>query len=132
MSSRRFLPRKVAISIAAVAIAGAGSLGVALRSSLASDHQDTPEVELHPRLDINDVYAFPGSNADRIALVLTTSSPLTPAASVGAAFDPDILYQIKVDNTGDGVEDLVLQFTFDGEGTGQTVTMRGPWSVSTR
>ena len=126
MSSRRFLPRKVAISIAALVIAGAGSLGVALRSSLASDHQDTPEVELHPRLDINDVYAFPGSNADRIALVLTTSSPLTPAASVGAAFDPDILYQIKVDNTGDGVEDLVLQFTFDGDGAGQHVTMHGP------
>ena len=107
-------------------VVGAGTLGIALRSSLASDHQDTPEVELHPRLDINDVYAFPGSNANRIALVLTTSSPLTPAASAGAVFDPDILYQIKVDNTGDGVEDLVLQFTFDGDGAGQQVTMRGP------
>jgi hypothetical protein len=107
-------------------VVGAGTLGIALRSSLASDHQDTPEVELHPRLDINDVYAFPGSNANRIALVLTTSSPLTPAASAGAVFDPDILYQIKVDNTGDGVEDLVLQFTFDGDGAGQQVTLRGP------
>ena len=126
MSPQRFSPRRAAISIAALALAGAGSLGIALRSSLASDHQDTPEVELHPRLDINDVYAFPGSNADRIALVLTTSSPLTPAASVGAVFDPDILYQIKVDNTGDGVEDLVLQFTFDGEGAAQQVTMHGP------
>jgi len=126
MSPQRFSPRRAAISIAALALAGAGSLGIALRSSLASDHQDTPEVELHPRLDINDVYAFPGSNADRIALVLTTSSPLTPAASVGAVFDPDILYQIKVDNTGDGVEDLVLQFTFDGAGAAQQVTMHGP------
>jgi hypothetical protein len=107
-------------------VVGAGTLGIALRTSLASDHQDTPEVELHPRLDINDVYAFPGSNANRIALVLTTSSPLTPAASAGAVFDPDILYQIKVDNTGDGIEDLVLQFTFDGDGAGQQVTMRGP------
>lgn len=107
-------------------VVGAGTLGIALRTSLASDHQDTPEVELHPRLDINDVYAFPGSNANRIALVLTTSSPLTPAASAGAVFDPDILYQIKVDNTGDGVEDLVLQFTFDGDGGGQQVTLRGP------
>jgi hypothetical protein len=107
-------------------LAGAGSFGLAIKSSLASDHQDTPEVELHPRLDINDVYAFPGSDANRIALVLTTSSPLTPAASAGAAFDPDILYQIKVDNTGDGVEDLVLQFTFDGEGAGQRVTLHGP------
>jgi hypothetical protein len=126
MSPRRFPLHSAAISIAALVMAGAGSLGVALRSSSASDHQDTPEVELHPRLDINDVYAFPGSNANRIALVLTTSSPLTPAASVGAVFDPDILYQIKVDNTGDGVEDLVLQFTFEGEGGNQQVTMHGP------
>ena len=126
MSPQRSLPRRLAFPIAALVLAGAGSLGVALRTSLASDHQDTPEVELHPRLDINDVYAFPGSNANRIALVLTTSSPLTPAASVGATFDPDILYQIKVDNTGDGVEDLVFQFTFDGEGSGQQVTMFGP------
>lgn len=126
MSSQRSLPRRLAFAVAALGLAGAGSLVVALRTSLASDHQDTPEVELHPRLDINDVYAFPGSNPNRIALVLTTSSPLTPAASVGATFDPDILYQIKVDNTGDGVEDLVFQFTFDGEGPGQQVTMHGP------
>jgi hypothetical protein len=118
--------RRAAITVGALLLVGTGSLVVALRSSIASDHQDTPEVELHPRLDINDVYAFPGSNANRIALVLTTSSPLTPAASVGAVFDPDILYQIKVDNTGDGVEDLVFQFTFDGDGANQQVTMRGP------
>jgi len=126
MSPSRSLPRSAAFTIGALLLVGAGSIGVALRSSFASDHQDTPEVELHPRLDINDVYAFPGSNANRIALVLTTSSPLTPAASVGASFDPDILYQIKIDNTGDGVEDLVLQFTFDGEGASQQVTLHGP------
>jgi len=118
--------RRAAITIGTVLLVGTGSLGIALRSSIASDHQDTPEVELHPRLDINDVYAFPGSNANRVALVLTTSSPLTPATSAGAAFDPDILYQIKVDNTGDGIEDLVLQFTFDDNGAGQQVTLRGP------
>jgi hypothetical protein len=122
--------RSATLTVAALFLAGAGSLSVALRPSLASDHQDTPEVELHPRLDINDVYAFPGSTPDRIALVLTTSSPLTPAASAGAAFDPDILYQIKVDNTGDAIEDLVLQFTFDGDGASQTVTLRGPTAPS--
>jgi hypothetical protein len=92
----------------------------------ASDHQDTPEVELSPRMDINDVYAFPGSSADRIALVLTTSSPITPGQSAGAAFDPNLLYQIKVDNTGDGIEDRVFQITFDQQGTSQQVTVRGP------
>lgn len=126
MLAQRSLRRRWAIAAGSLLMTAAASMGLALRSSLASDHQDTPEVELHPRLDINDVYAFPGSNADRIALVLTTSSPITPATSAGAVFDPDILYQIKVDNSGDSVEDVVLQFTFDGEGAGQQVTLRGP------
>jgi hypothetical protein len=112
--------------LAAGTLLAVSAASIAFRASLASDHQDTPEVELHPRLDINDVYAFPGTSADRIALVLTTSSPITPATP--AAFASDILYQIKVDNTGDAVEDVVFQFTFDGEGPGQKVTMRGPVS----
>jgi hypothetical protein len=93
---------------------------------VASDHQDTPEVELSPRMDINDVYAFPGSSDDRIVLVMTTSSPITPAQSASASFDPNLLYQLKVDNTGDAVEDLVLQFTFSGTGANQRVSVRGP------
>ena len=90
----------------------------------ASDHQDTPEVELNPRMDINDVYAFPGASADRIALIVTTSSPI---AGSNASFDPNLLYQIKIDNTGDAVEDLVFQVTFDdGAGAAQKYTVRGP------
>ncbi len=92
----------------------------------ASDHQDTPEVELSPRMDINDVYAFPGASADRIVLVMTTSSPITPAQSAAASFDPNLLYQLKIDNTGDGVEDRVLQFTFTGSGANQQIQIRGP------
>ncbi|MFL5578094.1 MAG: DUF4331 family protein [Gemmatimonadaceae bacterium] len=112
-------PRSPALLGAALvtAVATAGAL-------LASDHQDTPEVELNPRMDINDVYAFPGASADRIVLVLTTSSPI---AGQNASFDPNLLYQIKVDNTGDAKEDLVFQATFDrGTGTAQKITLRGP------
>jgi hypothetical protein len=112
------------MAVLGLVLAAAG--GVGLVGALdASDHQDTPEVELNPRMDINDVYAFPGSTDDRIVLVLSTSSPLTPSASATAAFDPNLLYQLKVDNTGDAVEDLVLQFTFTGGGS-QRVEMRGP------
>jgi hypothetical protein len=96
------------------------------RSSIASDHQDTPEVELSPRMDVNDVYAFPGATADRIVLAMTTSSPITPAQSAAAAFDPNLLYQLKVDNSGDGIEDKVFQITFSGSGANQQVTVRGP------
>jgi len=116
-------PRTLALVSAVAALSASLAL---TRSSLASDHQDTPEVELSPRMDINDVYAFPGSSPDRIALVLTTSSPITPAQSAAAAFDPNLLYQLKVDNTGDGVEDKVIQITFNGTGASQRVTVRGP------
>lgn len=107
----------------AVLVATIAALGVA-QLVRASDHQDTPETELNPRSDINDVYAFPGSTADRIALILTTSSPI---AGQNASFDPNLLYQLKIDNTGDAVEDLVLQVTFDdGVGSAQKYTVRGP------
>ena len=104
-------------------VAAVGSIGVA-GAVYASDHMDTPEVELNPRMDINDVYAFPGASADRIALIMTTSSPI---AGTTASFDPDLLYQLKIDNSGDAIEDLVLQVTFDGGvGSAQRYTVRGP------
>jgi hypothetical protein len=77
-------------------------------------------------MDINDVYAFPGSTADRIVLAMTTSSPITPAQSASASFDPNLLYQLKIDNSGDGVEDKVIQITFTGTGTNQQMVVRGP------
>ena len=119
-SLRRLATPRAFGTLAALAVAATAT------SVLASDHQDTPEVELSPRMDINDVYAFPGSSADRIALVMTTSSPITPAGGATAGFDTNLLYQIKVDNTGDGIEDRVLQFTVTGSGPNQQITLRGP------
>ena len=90
---------------------------------LSSDHQDTPEVELNPRCDINDVYAFPGASGKTV-LVMTTASPIPGGTTL--AFDVDKLYQIKVDHNGDAIEDRVLQFTFSGSASAQSVTLRGP------
>lgn len=113
--------------LVAFGLAATVAIAVLTRIAVASDHQDTPEVEFSQRMDINDVYAFPGASPDRIALVVTTASPLTPAqANAGFTFDPNLLYQIKVDNDGDAVEDLVFQVTFDGTGPSQTVNVRGP------
>ncbi len=94
--------------------------------ALASDHQDTPEVELNPSMDMTDVYAFPGSQPGRIALVMMSHPFLTPAAAAGASFDPNLLYQFKIDTDGDAKEDKVIQVTFSGTGVDQTVNVRGP------
>lgn len=118
------LPTKWA-RMAAVGLVATAALAGAV---IASDHQDTPIVEFNPRYDVNDVYAFPGSSPDRIALVLGTSSPLTPAGTRTAAFGDknEVLYQLKIDNTGDAREDLVFQFTFSGERGEQKVRVQGP------
>lgn len=103
---------------------GAACVALATRHASASDHQDTPEVELNPTMDINDVFAFPGSSAGRIVLAMTTASPLTPGTPI--SFNPNLLYQFKIDNSGDGVEDRVIQVTFTGSGASQQVHVRGP------
>ena len=118
--------RRRALAAGLVVIAGAGgAAGIAI----GSDHQDTPEVELNPRMDMTDVYAFPGASAGRIVLVMNSRAFLTPGATAAdASFDPDLLYQFKIDNspTLDGKEDLVIQVTFTGTGADQQVEVRGP------
>jgi uncharacterized protein DUF4331 len=109
----------------ALAVAIAGTAGV-IRLARGSDHQDTPEVELNPATDMTDVYAFPGASPDRTVLVLNTWAFITPAQTSSTYFDPNVLYQLKIDNNTDGVEDKVIQITFDGPGSDQTVSVRGP------
>jgi hypothetical protein len=125
MKQRILRPGRVVVAL----VAGGLVAGLATVSRLrASDHQDTPEVELSPRFDVNDVYVFPGATPSRTVLVLGTSSPLTPAKTPSFTFGTkdQELYQIKVDNTGDAVEDLVFQITFTGTAGHQRVTLRGP------
>lgn len=102
----------------------AGGVGLAT----GSDHQDTREVELdNPKLDMTDVYAFPGSSTGRIVLVMNSRAFLTPGATAAdASFDPALLYQFKIDNDGDAREDRVIQITFSGTGANQQVQVRGP------
>jgi hypothetical protein len=108
--ARRRRARHALLAATAAALVAAALAGPRL---FASDHQDTPEVELNPRLDINDVWLFPGASDSRVVLAMTVASPLTPAQTASARFDPNALYQLKIDNTGDAVEDLVIQFVFD-------------------
>ena len=111
----------------ALAVGIAGILG-ARQIARASDHQDTADVELNPSQDLTDFYAFPGATADRMVLVLNSWPVITPAQAGTITFDPNLLYQIKVDNTGDAIEDKVIQVTFTGTGASQQIQVRGPFT----
>ena len=121
--------RTVRLGLAAVL--GVVALTGAWQLVQASDHQDTADVELNPTQDLTDFYAFP-TTAGRIALVLNSHPFITPAEAASSSFDPNLLYQIKIDNTGDALEDLVLQVTFTGTGANQKVFVRGPFAPTVR
>jgi hypothetical protein len=123
MNARPTTRRRMLAAGLLVLAGAAGATGLAI----GSDHQDTPEVELNPKMDMTDVYAFPGAAAGRIVLVMNSRAFLTPgAAAAGASFDPDLLYQFKIDNDGDALEDRVVQVSFAGTGADQQVEVRGP------
>lgn len=114
---------------AAAVLTAAALAGVALmaREGTSSDHVDTAEVEISPQLDLNDVYVFPGSTDGRIVLVMDVASPINALGRNVTRFDPNALYQFKIDNNGDATEDLVLQFLFDEMSDGSArVNVLGP------
>lgn len=126
MSFRRTWCARPRVLTAALVVAGLTAAGVVGRRAFASDHQDSPDVELNPAQDMTDFYAFPGATAGNIALAMDSWAFLTPAETPSVSFDANLLYQFKIDNTGDANEDLVIQVTFQGTGANQTVEVRGP------
>ena len=85
----------------------------------AANHREAPITALDHKADITDVYAFrsyePG-RTNNVTLIMSVDPLLEPANGPNwFPFDPDILYEIKIDNTNDAVEDIVFQFRFTTE-----------------
>ena len=80
-----------------------------------ADHRDSPLADEDPAADINDVYVFISPlDATKVIFAMTVNGFAVPAVRSSYSFGPDVLYQFKIDNTGDMKEDLVIQVTFDG------------------
>lgn len=86
------------------------SLGAAVVIGLiAADHVDSPSVA-STSSDIADFYAFEGADPDATVFVVNVQGPLMPGSgTTEATFDEDVMIEINIDNTGDFVEDLVIQ-----------------------
>jgi hypothetical protein len=91
-----------------------------------ADHRDAPGVNEDPRADINDIYTFVNPNNGNVVLAMTVN-PFQIGGAPGIAFGQDVLYEFKIDNTGDSLEDLVVQTTFTPIVPGpQRFNIRGP------
>ncbi len=87
-------------------------LSVSIGIVWAADHIDAPAIT-NTSSDITDYYAFQSpENPANMVFVINTQGLLDPAASATAAFDEDVMIQVNIDNSGDFVEDLVIQTVF--------------------
>ena len=116
---------KLLLGAGALAAIAAVSLGTA-QLAVGSDHADTVESVNKPGIDLTDLHIFPGQDPNNVVLSLCVHPLIKPGDGLKTSFDPDVLYQFKIDTTGDFVEDLVIQARFEGTGTNQKVFISGP------
>ncbi len=83
---------------------------------LASSHSEAPLISMDRFADNTDVYAFRSTEAGRENFVTIISNFIPLQVPYGGPqffrFDDSVLYEIKVDNTGDGKEDITFQYRF--------------------
>ena len=91
-----------------------------------SDHADTPTIAASPGADITDVHIFPSpTNTNNVVLSMSVHPLITSANVATTSFDPNVLYQFKIDTTGDYVEDYVIQAKATGTGASQVISIAG-------
>src|SRR5271155_5435930 len=80
----------------------------------ASSHREAPITALDHAADITDFYAFVSyDHPDRVTFIMNVDPFLEPSNGPNYfPFDPNVLYQIKIDNDHDALADVTFQFRF--------------------
>jgi hypothetical protein len=90
---------------------------VATPWAFAANHREAPITALDHKADITDVYAFVSyADPTKVTLMFGVDPLLEPGNGPNwFPFDPEILYEIKVDNNYDAKEDITFKFRFATE-----------------
>ena len=112
-------------------VAGAIACAVA-GAALASSHREAPFITTRPKVDGTDFYMFNSYEAGRTGYVTLIASYQPFEIPQGGpnyyTMDPNALYEIMIDNNGDGAEELTFQFRFTTTTKGLSV-MAGSKSI---
>jgi hypothetical protein len=104
--------RSTVLGAATAAALAASSLAVT--GVLGSSHREAPKILADPTADNTDVYAFTAPDAPHSLTVVANWIPMEEPAG-GPYFgklDPRARYYVKIDNTGDGREDVAYRWKF--------------------
>ena len=114
----KFHKSLLSLGVAGMCLAAAGNVG-------ASSHREAPFISGQPKVDATDFYMFGSYESGRSGYVtlIANYQPLQDAYGGPNYFamDPDALYEIHVDNSGDSKEDLTFQFRFTNTYSGIAV-----------
>jgi hypothetical protein len=79
-----------------------------------SSHREAPEISKDPVADSSDLYAFVSPDKPDTVTLIANYVPLQGPASGPNfyEFGDDVLYEIHIDNNGDGKSDVTYQFSF--------------------
>ncbi len=79
-----------------------------------TSHREAPKISKDPVADNTDLYAFVSPDKPDTVTILANYVPLEePAGGPNFnTFGDDVLYEIVIDNNGDGMEDITYQFRF--------------------
>jgi hypothetical protein len=82
-----------------------------------SSHREAPEISKDPVADSTDLYAFVSPDKPDTVTLIANYLPLqVPSGGPNFfEFGDDVLYEIHIDNNGDGQADLTYQFRFTTE-----------------
>jgi hypothetical protein len=80
-----------------------------------SSHREAPEISKDPVADSTDIYAFVSPDKPSSVTLIANYIPLeAPAGGPNFyEFGDDVLYEIHIDNNGDGQADISYQFRFN-------------------
>jgi hypothetical protein len=83
----------------------------------AANHREAPITALDHKADITDWFSFVSyDDPTKVTMILNVDPLLEPANGPNYfPFDPEILYEMKIDNDQDAKEDVKVQFRFKTE-----------------
>ena len=113
---RNKLARRLSFSLLLLTLIAGLIISPNPNTSLASSHREAPLIVADPLADNTDTYAFRSTESGRSGFVTLIANWIPFQEPSGGPhfykFDDTVLYEIYVDNTGDGVEDVTYQFRF--------------------
>ena len=115
------LLKSMARIFSVVAILVIAAVGSAPVPTQASSHREAPLIAMDPEADITDFFMFRSYETGREGYVTIVADYYPFQSPTGGPnfyeLDPDAIYEIHIDNNGDGREDLTFQFRFSSKTT---------------